>query len=135
MAKFGEVIDEIGIDVGLDQNQKIWMYEVNWRRLSSCLLLGIRCGHPFHPLCDVSCQKSKTAQKENCPTKTKQVEAKKTLPIIAITGSAGKTTTKAFVGSILSKKWNVFESKDYWNTTEHTKSIRKKSMIHIRPLY
>ncbi len=27
----GEVIDEIGIDVGLDQNQKIWMYEVNWR--------------------------------------------------------------------------------------------------------
>ena len=31
MVKFGEVIDEIGIDVGLDENQKIWVYEVNWR--------------------------------------------------------------------------------------------------------
>ncbi len=55
------------------------------------------------------------------------MEAKKTLPIIAITGSAGgKTTTKAFVGSILSKKWNVFESKDYWNTTEHTKKHKEE---------
>ena len=31
MVKFGETIDEIGIDVGLDENQKIWIYEVNWR--------------------------------------------------------------------------------------------------------
>lgn len=31
MTKFGEVIDEIGIDVGLDAQQKIWIYEVNWR--------------------------------------------------------------------------------------------------------
>jgi len=51
----------------------------------------------------------------------KYVDSKYNIPIIAITGSAGKTTSKAFLGSILSKKWNVFESKDYWNTTEHTK--------------
>ena len=31
MTQFGEVIDEIGIDVGLDEQRKIWMYEVNWR--------------------------------------------------------------------------------------------------------
>ena len=31
MVQYGEVIDEIGIDVGLDENLKIWMYEVNWR--------------------------------------------------------------------------------------------------------
>jgi hypothetical protein len=24
-------LDELGIDVGLDSNQKIWIYEVNWR--------------------------------------------------------------------------------------------------------
>lgn len=24
-------LDELGIDVGIDQNHKIWMYEVNWR--------------------------------------------------------------------------------------------------------
>ena len=54
---------------------------------------------------------------------------KKRIPIIAITGSAGKTTTKAFLASILSKKWNIFESKDYWNTTEHT----KKHAAEIKP--
>ncbi|WP_212031227.1 UDP-N-acetylmuramoyl-tripeptide--D-alanyl-D-alanine ligase [Cytobacillus depressus] len=47
---------------------------------------------------------------------------RKNVPIIAITGSAGKTTTKAFLASILAKKWNTFESRDYWNTTEHTKT-------------
>ncbi|MFS0779010.1 YheC/YheD family protein [Neobacillus sp. 3P2-tot-E-2] len=31
MLEFSEVIDEIGIDVGLDENQKLWIYEVNWR--------------------------------------------------------------------------------------------------------
>lgn len=53
--------------------------------------------------------------------KYKKQNGKLGLPIIAITGSAGKTTSKAFLASILSKKWNIFESKDYWNTTEHTK--------------
>ena len=28
---FNEVIDELGIDVGLDDSGKIWIYEVNWR--------------------------------------------------------------------------------------------------------
>ena len=32
-----------------------------------------------------------------------------------------KQPLRHFLASILSKKWNVFESKDYWNTTEHTK--------------
>ena len=31
MIKYGEVIDEIGVDIGLDENLKIWIYEVNWR--------------------------------------------------------------------------------------------------------
>ena len=28
---FSEAIDELGIDVGLDESRKIWIYEVNWR--------------------------------------------------------------------------------------------------------
>ncbi|QSB12480.1 YheC/YheD family protein [Lysinibacillus fusiformis] len=127
MAKFGEVIDEIGIDVGLDQNQKIWMYEVNWRP---------GCPPAFYLELDVVihsiryamylAKNQKPLKKKIVQQKSKQVETKKSLPIIAITGSAGKTTTKAFVGSILSKKWNVFESKDYWNTTEHTKKHKEE---------
>ncbi|WP_080695183.1 YheC/YheD family protein [Lysinibacillus sphaericus] len=141
MEKFGEVIDEIGIDVGLDQQQKIWMYEVNWRP---------GCPPAFYLELDVVINsiryamylaknhkpvKKKMVQQKNnqmdvkkdiVQPKSNQVEAKKGLPIIAITGSAGKTTTKAFVGSILSKKWNVFESKDYWNTTEHTKKHKEE---------
>ena len=31
MVQYGEVIDEIGVDIGLDENLKIWIYEVNWR--------------------------------------------------------------------------------------------------------
>lgn len=27
----GERLDELGIDIGIDQNNKIWIYEVNWR--------------------------------------------------------------------------------------------------------
>ncbi|WP_082389389.1 YheC/YheD family protein [Lysinibacillus sp. ZYM-1] len=127
MEKFGEVIDEIGIDVGLDQQQKIWMYEVNWRP---------GCPPAFYLELDVVinsiryamylAKNQKRVKKNIVQQKSKQVEAKKSLPIIAITGSAGKTTTKAFVGSILSKKWNVFESKDYWNTTEHTKKHKEE---------
>ncbi|MBD8520667.1 YheC/YheD family protein [Lysinibacillus fusiformis] len=141
MEKFGEVIDEIGIDVGLDHQQKIWMYEVNWRP---------GCPPAFYLELDVVINsiryamylaknqkpvKKKIVQQKSNQTdvkkdivqpKSNQVEIKKNLPIIAITGSAGKTTTKAFVGSILSKKWNVFESKDYWNTTEHTKKHKEE---------
>lgn len=28
---FNETIDELGIDVGLDENDKIWIFEINWR--------------------------------------------------------------------------------------------------------
>ena len=31
MEKFGEMIDEIGVDVGMDEQRKLWIYEVNWR--------------------------------------------------------------------------------------------------------
>jgi len=29
--RYGEELNELGIDIGLDQNQKIFIYEVNWR--------------------------------------------------------------------------------------------------------
>ncbi|WP_053365723.1 YheC/YheD family endospore coat-associated protein [Bacillus sp. FJAT-27245] len=28
---YDEPLDELGIDIGMDENQKIWLYEVNWR--------------------------------------------------------------------------------------------------------
>lgn len=123
MRTFGEVIDEIGIDVGVDEQQKIWIYEVNWRP---------GCPPAFYLELDVVrytiqyavyLAHNQQEVKEQIRL-AKEMESKKTKqekPIIAITGSAGKTTTKAFLASILSKKWNVFQSKDYWNTTEHTK--------------
>jgi UDP-N-acetylmuramoyl-tripeptide--D-alanyl-D-alanine ligase len=48
-------------------------------------------------------------------------------PTIAVTGSAGKTTAKVMIAAILRTKWVVFETKDYWNTTEHTQ--KHKDMI------
>ncbi|WP_107949031.1 YheC/YheD family protein [Lysinibacillus parviboronicapiens] len=122
MEKFGEVIDEIGIDVGLDEQQKIWMYEVNWRP---------GCPPAFYLELDVVvhsiryamylAQNHNVIKQEIMERKYKSLDTALGLPIIAITGSAGKTTSKAFLASILSTKWKVFESKDYWNTTEHTK--------------
>lgn len=122
MVQHGEVIDEIGIDVGLDENLKIWMYEVNWRP---------GCPPTFYLELDVVINSIQYAKyiaenqskinKEIMEAKKKKMVEKEQVPVIAITGSAGKTTSKAFLGSILSKKWTVFESKDYWNTTEHTK--------------
>lgn len=122
MEKFGEMIDEIGVDVGMDEQQKLWIYEVNWRP---------GCPPAFYLELDVVKNTIKYAMylaknQKALQLKIKEMKRKKSskeyeTPIIAITGSAGKTTTKAFLSSILSKKWNVFESKDYWNTTEHTK--------------
>lgn len=122
MIKYGEVIDEIGIDVGLDENSKIWVYEVNWRP---------GCPPAFYLELDVVilsiqyakflAENQRKLKTEISTLKNKKIEEKGKIPIIAITGSAGKTTSKAFLASILSKKWNIFESKDYWNTTEHTK--------------
>jgi len=122
MMKYGEVIDEIGIDIGLDENLKIWIYEVNWRP---------GCPPAFYLELDVVVNSIRYAKfiaenqakinKEITESKKNNRKEKVDLPIIAITGSAGKTTSKAFLASILSKKWTIFESKDYWNTTEHTK--------------
>jgi UDP-N-acetylmuramyl pentapeptide synthase len=41
-------------------------------------------------------------------------------PVIAITGSAGKTMVKTMVSAILRERWVVFESKDYYNTVDKT---------------
>lgn len=122
MEKFGEVIDEIGVDIGMDDQLKLWIYEVNWRP---------GCPPAFYLELDVVkntiqyamyiAKNQLAIQKKIMEIKRKRTAKEKKTPIIAITGSAGKTTTKAFLSSILSKKWNVFESKDYWNTTEHTK--------------
>lgn len=121
MKKFGELIDEIGIDIGLDENSKIWIYEVNWRP---------GCPPAFYLELDVVIHTIQYAKylAENKDQlilnieemKAVEVKPKGEVPIIAITGSAGKTTTKAFLASILAKKWKIFESKDYWNTTDHT---------------
>ena len=120
MKMYGEVIDEIGIDIGLDENFKIWIYEVNW-------LPG--CPPTFYLEMDVVIHSIRYAMyvaKNQKFIKTKIQEAQiakraeREIPIIAVTGSAGKTTTKAMLASILSKKWNTFESKDYWNTAQHT---------------
>lgn len=48
-------------------------------------------------------------------------------PVIAITGSAGKTTVKAMVSSVLRQKWNIFEAQDYHNTTD-------KTMLHAQQI-
>ncbi|MFO1446353.1 YheC/YheD family protein [Bacillus sp. Bva_UNVM-123] len=122
MIQYGEIVDEIGVDIGLDENHKIWIYEINWRP---------GCPPAFYLELDVVINTIKYAiflvkNQQAIKAKIRELKQKKlkekgTLPIIAITGSAGKTTSKAFLASILAKKWNIFESKDYWNTTEHTK--------------
>jgi hypothetical protein len=28
---YDDELDELGIDVGIDENQKLWLFEVNWR--------------------------------------------------------------------------------------------------------
>lgn len=122
MEKYGEVIDEIGVDIGMDQDYKLWIYEVNWRP---------GCPPAFYLEMDVVkntinyamyiAKNQRAIQVKIKEAKRRSTKRENETPIIAITGSAGKTTTKAFLSSILSKKWTVFESKDYWNTTEHTK--------------
>ncbi|MBS2967850.1 YheC/YheD family protein [Metabacillus sp. KIGAM252] len=121
MLEYQEVIDEIGIDAGLDKDNKLWIYEVNWRP---------GCPPAFYLEMDVVkntiqyamylANNQQKIKKEIQQVKKKNMEKKK-IPTIAITGSAGKTTTKSFISSILKTRMNIFESKDYWNTTEHTK--------------
>ncbi|QYR21485.1 UDP-N-acetylmuramoyl-tripeptide--D-alanyl-D-alanine ligase [Paenibacillus sp. sptzw28] len=42
-------------------------------------------------------------------------------PIIAVTGSAGKTTTKEMIASVLRRQWNIFKSRSNWNTPSATR--------------
>ncbi|WP_235848384.1 YheC/YheD family protein [Litchfieldia alkalitelluris] len=119
---FNELIDEIGIDVGLDENQKIWIYEVNWR--PGCppafyLELDVVTNDIQYAIYLANNKHVVNAEMEAIKKKNKNQQSK--FPIVAVTGSAGKTTTKAFLASILEKRWTTFESKDYWNITDHTK--------------
>lgn len=41
-------------------------------------------------------------------------------PVIAVTGSSGKTTTKEMIASILSKRWKIFKTKGNMNLPSHT---------------
>lgn len=145
--EFGELIDEIGIDAGLDQNNKIWIYEVNWRPgcppafyleldvVTHTIRYAKYLAENKKEVADkikrykaqkqvekpVVVEKSEVKTEEKLEVKPVKKQGENKIPIIAITGSAGKTTTKAFLSSILRTNWNVFESKDYWNTTDHTK--------------
>lgn len=52
-------------------------------------------------------------------------------PIIAVTGSAGKTMVKTLISCILREKWVIFESKDYYNTFQKTEQHAKQiNFIH-----
>lgn len=52
-------------------------------------------------------------------------------PVIAITGSAGKTTTKEMIASILSTRWPILKSVDNCNFFNHTRQYAAK----IRPIH
>ncbi|MFC4807835.1 UDP-N-acetylmuramoyl-tripeptide--D-alanyl-D-alanine ligase [Paenibacillus sp. GCM10023250] len=52
------------------------------------------------------------------------------IPVIAVTGSAGKTTTKEMIASILRRRWAIFKTPSNWNTPagtrKHIKRIRAR---------
>lgn len=47
-------------------------------------------------------------------------------PVIAITGSAGKSTTKEMIAAILSRKWRIFKSPGNLNFYTHTMKYAKQ---------
>ncbi len=52
-------------------------------------------------------------------------------PVIAVSGSAGKTTVKTMISAILREKWVIFESRDYYNTYQNSKDHANAiSFIH-----
>lgn len=52
-------------------------------------------------------------------------------PVIAVAGSAGKTTVKAMISAILRERWVIFESKDYYNTYQKTEEhVKAINLIH-----
>jgi len=48
------------------------------------------------------------------------------IPIIAITGSSGKTTSRELIASVLKTKWNILKTEDNNNLPLNTKSIAKR---------
>ena len=48
------------------------------------------------------------------------------IPVIGITGSAGKTTTKEMTASILQQRWKVFKTKGNMNTYKHTEKYAQQ---------
>jgi len=52
------------------------------------------------------------------------------IPVIAVTGSAGKTTTKEMIAAILARRWRVYNSmfnKNFLgNTRAHVRRIKKE---------
>jgi hypothetical protein len=56
-------------------------------------------------------------------------------PIIAVTGSAGKTSVKTMTSSILREKWVVFESKDFTTQLIKRNYMRSKSISFIVLLF
>ncbi len=50
-------------------------------------------------------------------------------PVIAITGSAGKSTTKEMLAAILQTHWTILKSVDNWNFINHT----QKYKLQIKP--
>ena len=65
MLQYNEVLDEIGVDIGLDEHRKIWIYEVNWRPGCPCLLFGVGCCHPYHSICSIPSKKPKSHSRSN----------------------------------------------------------------------
>lgn len=47
-------------------------------------------------------------------------------PVVAVTGSAGKSTTKEMIASVLSTRWKIFKGKDNLNFWTHTKNYAKQ---------
>ncbi|HJV47243.1 MAG TPA: YheC/YheD family protein, partial [Bacillota bacterium] len=120
---YGVSYDELGIDVGLDENLRIWLYEINWHP---------GCPPTFYLELDVvrhSLQYAAfLAQQKKALLRSQDIDEHVIFQplIIAITGSAGKSTAKEMVASILEQRWKIFKSEGNQNTTTYTELHAKQ---------